>query len=165
MTRATDLLVPLTTSLARSDSSTSSRDSTTSSFVLRFFSSLLVTESKELEIKSTERGGQQHLTRRVTSQQGRASFRLSLDLLPKLCCMLPGFFFLFVMMLMLFVAGWVLPCTFHVITAILTMINITRNFQRRWRLAHAFCFVGRLALIARGRPRHTLCRATELAGG
>ena len=38
--------------------------------------------------------------------------------------MLPGFL-LFAMMLMLLVAGWISPSTFYVITAILTMINMT----------------------------------------
>ena len=38
-------------------------------------------------------------------------------------------------------------------------------FQQRWRLAHASSFVDRLAHIARGRPRRTLCRASELPGG
>ena len=67
------------------------------------------------------------------------------------------------------------PChrlclTQHVIAAILTMINRTcvanlAIFQRRWRLAHAFCFVDQLAFIARGRPRRTLCRASELPAG
>ena len=53
--------------------------------------------------------------------------RIFLDepgLLPKLSCMLLGFL-LFVMMLVLFVAGWVLPITFCVIIAILTMVNMT----------------------------------------
>ena len=34
-------------------------------------------------------------------------------------------FLLFVMMLVLLVAGWVLPITFCVITSILTMVNMT----------------------------------------
>ena len=56
-------------------------------------------------------------------QQGPRIFLVEPGLLSKLCCMLLGFL-LFVMMLMLLVAGWVLPITFCVITAILTMINM-----------------------------------------
>ena len=63
-----------------------------------------------------------------------------------------SFFYLFVrsllfeMMLTLLVTGSVSPSTFYMITTILTMINRTwvanlAIFQRRWRLAHACCFV------------------------
>ena len=39
------------------------------------------------------------------------------------------------------------------------------NARRRLQASSAFFFVDQLAFIARGRPGHTLCRASELAGG
>ena len=80
-----------------------------------------------------------------------------------------SFFYLFVhsllfaMMFTFLVTGCVSASTFYVITAILTMINRTwvanlANFQRRWRLAHACCFVYQLTWSA----RRKLCRASEL---
>ena len=44
--------------------------------------------------------------------------------------------------------------------------NLEVYFQRWcWRLAYAFCYVGRLVFVARGRPCRTSCRASELSGG
>ena len=68
------------------------------------------------------------------------------------------------MTLILLVTGCVSPSKFYVMTAILTMIKITwvENIsicQRRWRLAHAFCFVDLLAFIFEEDP------IAELPGG
>ena len=122
------------------------------SFILRLFPSLFVSDSKELKSEST-----------------RESLLDEPELLPKLCCMLPGFL-LFAVMLMLLVAGCVSPSTFYAIAAIFTMINMTWvanlaifSVVGAWRMPcassinwHSFLGVG---------PRRTLCRASELPGG
>ena len=67
-------------------------------------------------------------------------------LLARLCCLLPGF--------LLFAVVLVLREFRHLDSD----EHDCCNFQRRWRLAHAFSFGGQSVLVARGRQRRTGCQ-------